>query len=162
MLKAGRCPLWVKGGHQRMFGRGPLCPESGHWLSRFGCPLYAKSRPLRLTGEAEFGLHVHWWGQCRTWPCYPVLFDLLEKPSMKTACQHPFDPITAPENPLLLCVSVFHGDHIISSTLQVSRANRQAPHVLEPAANIGVILRREFNLHCSNTRYMRKQGDVSD
>jgi hypothetical protein len=101
-----------------------FAPESGHGSVGLLCPLYAKSRPLRLTGEAEFGLHVHWWGQCRTWPCYPVLFDLLEKPSMKTACQHPFDPITAPENSLLLYVSVFHGDHIISSTSQVSRANR--------------------------------------
>src|SRR5215831_18934580 len=93
-----------------------------------------QTSPWPLADEADFGLHLHWCGQCRTWPCNPVLFDLLEKPSMKTACQHPFDPITAPENPLLLYVSVFHGDHIISSTLQVSRANRQAPHVLEPAA----------------------------
>src|SRR5262245_23381489 len=117
---------------------------------------------FELTDEAEFGVHLHWCRQCRTRPCHSVFLDLIEKPRMKTACQHPFDPITTPKNSLLFNVSFLHRHDIIPSTLQVSRTDRQGPHFLEPTPNIGVISRREFNLHCLRTRDMWKQRNVSD
>ena len=61
---------------------------------------------FELTDEAEFGIHLQWRGKCRTGPCHSVFLDLIEKPRMKTACQHPFDPITAPKNSMLFNVSV--------------------------------------------------------
>src|SRR5262245_27394283 len=71
---------------------------------------------VELTDEDEVGVHLHWCRQCGTRPCHSVFLDLIEKPRMKTACQHPFDPITAPKNSLLFNVSVLHSHDIIPST----------------------------------------------
>src|SRR4029450_13468323 len=116
-------------------------PKSGHVRCTSLCLLWANSgHRTELADKTDFGVDLHWRGQRWTWPCYPVFFDLIQKPLMKTACQHPLDTIAAPENPPLLNVSVLHGHDVIPSSLYVSRTNRQVPHFLEPRRRLGVIL----------------------
>jgi len=50
-----------------------------------------------------------------TGPRHSVFLDLIEKPRMKTACQHLFDPINTPENSPLLNFSVLHCYDVIPS-----------------------------------------------
>ena len=43
---------------------------------------------------------------------------------MKPACQHPFDAIAAPEDPVPRYVPFSHAGHIVTCSPQIGRANR--------------------------------------
>jgi hypothetical protein len=77
-------------------------------LPRQRCPFASR----RTVGSVQ----LHWRRQCWPWPCHPLFLDFVEKPCMKAACQHPFDAITAPEDPMLLDISFLYIDDIVPGT----------------------------------------------
>src|SRR5262245_29286885 len=81
---------------------------------------------------------------------------------LKATCQQPLYPVTPPEHALLFQIELLEPPEVGPGSLCIGCTNRQRPHTLEPACEMGMQLLGELNLHCSRACQVRKKCDVGN